>query len=30
MRGILWQADAWDEYIGLQSSGKSLLKKVNH
>ena len=29
MRGILWQADAWDEYISLQSSGKFLLKKVN-
>ena len=29
MRGLLWQADAWDEYMELQSSGKALLRKAN-
>jgi toxin YoeB len=29
MRGVLWQADAWDEYMELQLSGKTLLRKVN-
>lgn len=28
MRNILWQSDAWDEYVEIQTD-KALLRKVN-
>ena len=28
MRNLLWQSEAWDEYIELQSD-KKMLRKVN-
>ncbi len=29
MRNLEWQSDAWEEYLEIQQTDKTLLKKVN-
>ena len=29
MRNLEWQSDAWEEYLEIQKTDKTLLKKVN-